>query len=282
MNLPIHCGPIAAALFLSAVVAGCATPPTKEELAALDYGACPRNYEAKIKEHFQSGLLVAYSGEPVIWPPQKYWYKAPPLEGSKLYAGYLVVVMVDQKRGSPQLQGKRLYGFLFKDDELVKKLDPMQMNFLGTQEAVGPIPKDERDWKVGHSAHNENQLIDEWVLPGETVQNWSELISVQIARNVPLNVTPEQLVAIANQLHKKTCADVSQKVLNSSSTELLYEQTTRNCAPIRDEYSIRKSIRGPRTMTEVSYTRTTVMNDAEKKKWTEIVGRAKFLTECAL
>jgi hypothetical protein len=282
MNLLIQCGPIAVTLFLSVVVAGCATPPNKEELAALDYGACPQNYEAKIKERFQSGVLVAYSGEPIIWPPQRYWYKAPPIEGSKLYAGYLVVVMVDQKRGSPQLQGKQLYGFLFKDDELVKKLDPMQMYSLGTQEAVGPIPKDERDWKVGHSAHNKNQLIEEWVLPGETVQNWSELISLQIYRNVSLEVTPEKVVAIAAQLHKKTCSDVSQKAHSSSPTELLYEQTTRNCAPIRDEYSIRKTIRGPRTMTEVSYAKTTVMNDAEKKKWTEIVGRAKFLNECAL
>ena len=212
---------------------------------------------------------------------RKYWYKAPPIEGGKLYAGYLVLVMAEQTRGNAQFMGKQLYGFLFKDDELVKTFNPIQMRSLGTRESVGPLPKDERNWKVGHSASHDNQLIEEWVLPEETVQNWSELISVQIFSNVPLHMTPEKIAAGAAELHKKSCADVSQKVLASSQTELLYEQKTANCAPFRDEYSIRKAIRGPRTMTEVSYATTTVMNDAEKKKWTEIIGRVKLLNECA-
>ena len=59
-------------ILLLSFLAGCVTPPTKEELAALDYGACPRNHEAKIKEHFQGGFLTRYSGEPIIWPPQQY------------------------------------------------------------------------------------------------------------------------------------------------------------------------------------------------------------------
>ena len=257
-------------ILLFSFLAGCVTPPTKEELAALDYGACPRNYEVKIKEHFQSGLLAANSGEPIIWSPQKYWYKAAPLDGGKLYEGYLVVVMADRTRGNPQFLGKQLYGFLFKDDELVKKFNPMQMYSIGTQEAVGPIPKDERDWKKGRSDSNAARLLVEYVLPGENVQNWSELISLQVFRNVPLNMTPKKLATGTAELLKKKkpgCADVSQKVLAYSQTELLYEQALVNCAPMRDEYSIRKIIRGPRAMIDVSYAKTTVMNDAEKKKW---------------
>lgn len=43
------------------LIAGCATPPpTKEEIANLDYGSCPTGYEEQIKSHFKSGFLTAY------------------------------------------------------------------------------------------------------------------------------------------------------------------------------------------------------------------------------
>src|SRR5713101_8435489 len=149
------------ATLLLSFLPACTTlgPPTKEELRALDYGTCPRNYEAKINEDFKSS---ANSGELIIWSPQKFWYKAPPLEGGKLYAGYLIPVMVEQTRGSTPTAEMRLYGFLFKDDELVKKLNPTQMSRFGIQEDVGPIPKDERDWKEGYSTSNAAQLLVEY------------------------------------------------------------------------------------------------------------------------
>ncbi len=268
-------------ILLLSFLAGCAMSPTKQKLATLDYGACPRNYEAKIKEHFQSGLLFAYSGEPIIWPPQKFWYKSPPLGGGKLNTGYLVIVMVDQTGGRFQSRGKRLYGFLFRGDKIVKKWNPMEMDRLPTSEGVRPMPKDERDWKEGYSKETAVRVLKEYVLPGETVHNWSELITFIIFRNVSLDTTPQKLVTGA-EIQKKRCANVSKKVLASSQTELLFEQTLVNCAPMPNEYSIRKLIRGPRTIIEVSYSKKTVMKDAEKKKWTKIIGRAKFPNDCQL
>jgi hypothetical protein len=61
----------------------------------------------------------------------------------------------------------------------------------------------------------------------------------------------------------------------STKTGLLYEQTLADCAPNRDEFSIRKMVRGPRTITDVSYSKTTAMNDAERRKWEQIIGRSK-------
>jgi hypothetical protein len=269
-------------LLLSFFLVSCATPPTKEEIAALDYGACPRNHEKVIKERFQSGLLNAYTGEPTIWPPRKYWYKDP-FAGSTLHAGYLVPVMAELTRGNQLFLGKRLYGFLFKNDELVREINPNIMQTLNIAERVGPFPKDERDWKEGHSAQQGNHTILEYVLPGETVQNWSELVSVQILSSVPLNISAEKFVADRAEAHKSKkpgCGIVSQKILSSTPTEVLYEQTLAKCAPFRDEYSIRKTIRGPRSLTEVSYSKTSEMTDAEKRKWAGIVGQATSLNEC--
>ena len=272
---------ISVSTLLNVLLSGCASPPTKDELAALEYGECPQNYEAKIKDEFKGGLLVAYASEPIIWPPQKYWYRAP--MNSKLDAGYLVIVMADQTRGAPELLGRKLYGFLFKDDEIIRKLAPTQMYYLGIEEGVGPIPRDEREWTQGFSDGNASQVIVEFVPPGQTVQNWSELVTLQMFRNISLDMLPETVVAASGEMHKNKqpgCAVVSQETLASSPTEMLYAQTLASCAPMRDEYSIRKSIRGPRTISEVSYSTTTEMTEAEKEKWTEIVGRTRLLSSC--
>jgi hypothetical protein len=267
------------AIFLSA----CVTMPTEEEIAALDYGTCPRNYEVKIKEQFKDGLLTRYSDELIIWPPQQYWYKAPPQEGGQLYAGYLVPTMAEQTLGASLTAGKQLYGFMFKNDQLVTTIIPMMMQNLDINEAVGPFPKDERDWKLGYRKLDANPILFEFVLPGETVQDWSELVSVQIISNVSLNLSVSKFVAdVADQRRstKPGCAIVSQKILASTPTELLYEQTLAKCAPFRDEYSVRKAIRGPRSLTDVSYTKISEMEDAEKRKWAEIVGRTTSINEC--
>ncbi len=260
---------------------GCVTPPPNEEIANLDYGSCPSNYETKIKENFQSRLIVVYLGEPIIWPPQRYWFKESPLLGGKLYAGFLVPVTVEQKhRLEPRMNGKQLYGFIFKDNELVKTLDPMRTDSISISESTGPLPKDERDWKVGHSTSNDARSITEWVLPGETVQNWSELITLQSFSNVSMNLTPEKLARDVAEGHKKNCTNVSLKILTSSLTEVLYERVATNCAPLRDEYAIGKYIRGPRTMSSIFYTKTSALNETEKKKWTGIVERVKLMNEC--
>ena len=235
-----------------------------------------------IKDRFQGGLLTAYAGEPIIWPPRQYWYRDP-FAGSTLHAGYLVPVMAEQTRGNQLFLGKRLYGFLFRNDELVREINPNIMRSLNVPERVGPFPKDERNWKVGHSSKGSNPLVIEYVLPGETVQNWSELVTVQIVSGVSLDVSAAGFVADMadrNKSGKPGCATVSQQILESTPTEVLYEQTLAGCAPFRDEYSIRKAIRGPRTLTEVSYSRTTAMSDAEKRKWVEIVGRTTSMNAC--
>ncbi len=272
-------------LFAVMLTAGCA-PPTKEEIANLDYGSCPTTHIEKIKAHYQSSLLTAYEGVPVIWPPQKFWYKTPVhtnnlLDSGKLYAGYLVLVMANKTGGlSAYPFGNHIYGFLFKDDELVKLISPEFMAGPPTMSNVGPLPMDKRDWKIGYSSDKGNQSIMEWVLPGESVQNWSELITLQTFSRVPTNVTPEYLAKSRESSYKKSCTKVTQTTLSTTRTETMVELATSECAPARDEYHIEKFIRGPYTIHRVAYSKTAPFNDAEREKWTALIKRATFVGDC--
>lgn len=272
------------ALSVLALLAGCATPPSEDDVKALDYGACPRNYTEKVNASFQGTLITRYSGDPVIWPPQQFWYKTPPLEGGRLLAGYLVPAAANQSFGPQMTAGTQLYGFLFKDEELIYKLSPLQMQQLAIKEAVGPFPKDERNWQEGHKTRNSRQMLLEYVLAGETVKNWSELVSVQTVFDVRPEISAQDFVDHIMRTHKSKkpgCATISHRVLAATQTDVLYEQTLAGCAPFRDEFSVRKVIRGPRTLTEASYSKTSPLTDAEKSKWAQIVARTTLMEECA-
>lgn len=261
-------------------ITSCVSPPTKKEIANLDYGSCPTGYDEQIKSHFESGFLSAYSGGPIIWPPRKYWYKESPLKGGKLLAGYLVPVSVNQTRGNPQFLGHQDYGFLFKNGELVSKINPLQMQHLRTVDAVGPIPKDDREWKKGHSAVKDNQTVIEWVPPGETVQNWSELITLHTIHKSSRNLSPEIMAETIKEEFKKTCADVTQNIISSTNTNVLFERTTTSCAPARDEFSIIKIVKGFRTSSLITYASTSPLSKTERKKWIKHVGDVKLMSEC--
>lgn len=283
MNFLRFC--LAALSGLALLSAGCASaPPSQQELSNIDYGQCPTTHVAQVREELKGGLLVAYAGEPLIWPPTQYWHKASPLTGGELAAGYLVVAMADQTRGTPNWLGKRLYGFIFKDDVLIRKLNPDSMANLRIREDIGPLDMDERDWQIGHQVDTARQLLIEWVPPGETVQNWSQLYTLQVLHNVPHSVGPADL--IMNERNKKNvrlpaCAVIEQEMLSQSATEVMYVQTLAQCAPMRDEFSIRKILRGPTAISEVSWSKTSPITEEERQLWTDTLGKVTFMSRCS-
>lgn len=278
-----------ATFFALILVSGCATPPTMEERAKLDYGSCPSTHVEKIKSHFQSNVLTAYEGEPVIWPPQKFSYTNPPInlsnlaEGGKLQAGYLVLVMANKTRGfnnTDYPHGKHIYGFIFKNDELVRVVSPASIAGHRTKSDVGPLPVDEKDWKIGFSEEKGNQAIVEWVRDGQSVQNWSELITLQTFFRVTPNVTPGFIAKNRESSYKTRCARVTQTTLSVSETEAIIELATAECAPNRDEYHIEKYIRGPYTLHRVAYSKTAPLSNTERERWTALIKKAAFVGDC--
>ncbi|MBR0460236.1 MAG: hypothetical protein IJJ26_13455 [Victivallales bacterium] len=106
---------------------GCVSMPSQQELDKLDYGTplTPAdNYEAKIKLYFSKRLYDPYSAHYEIGFPQQYWYKASPLMGGKLYAGYMVFVDVNAKNLYGAYTGTDTYGFIFKNGDIIKVLSP--------------------------------------------------------------------------------------------------------------------------------------------------------------
>jgi hypothetical protein len=109
---------------------GCVTPLSQEEISKLDYGAPSQNHEATIKKYFDQVLFDPYSAHYDFGLPRRSWYKEAPLQGSKLYAGYLVPVRVNAKNRFGAYVGKKMYGFILKDERIIKVLDDRELRSM--------------------------------------------------------------------------------------------------------------------------------------------------------
>ncbi|MDP2268029.1 MAG: hypothetical protein Q8K46_02570 [Deltaproteobacteria bacterium] len=266
-------------LLFGILLASCASAPSQEKVASYDYGDCPVNHETVIKERFKNGLLNTYSGEPQIWPPQPYWFRDP-LRGGKIITGYLVPVLANQSRGNNLFMGKRLYGFIFHNDVLLREINPNLMTNLRISEAVGPIPDDGRGWMLANSQSQGNQSIQEFTLPNEGLEIWSELVTIQTLHSIPHEISLETMMTRAGDEHRNTCEFVSQTIIESTSGTLTYEQTTRGCQGFEDEVSLRKSIRGARSVFEVSYTSKNPFSDEARHAWLSILEKVAPKGHC--
>lgn len=262
------------------ILAGCTVMPTPEELANLEYGRCPTTHKQKILAALKPSFFVGYAGEPIIWAARKFWSKASPLKGGELHAGYLVPVTVHQTRGNPKFLGKRLRGFLFKDDKIIYRFNPVEMSRIRIRDSVGPLPKDGRAWKIGHRGRMRNQIITEWVIPGETVKNWSELISLSMFPPLGEDQSIRGILQKTADDLRKSCEVFNQKIIAEGANEILYERTAAQCAPIRDEYSIEKIIQSSRATFFVAYAKNSPLSESERKKWGKLVGNVTRKDEC--
>jgi hypothetical protein len=122
--------PVLAVLFF---LSGCATPPSQQQIASLDYGSPPHNHEATIKRYFDNVLFDPYSAHYDFELPQQYWVKDAPLRGGKVHAGYFVRVGVNAKNRMGGYVGKKVYGFIIKDERIIKVMDEFELQNMRTR-----------------------------------------------------------------------------------------------------------------------------------------------------
>lgn len=106
------------------ILTGCVSAPTKSQLSHLDYGAPPKDYETTIKHYFDGVLIDPNSAYYNFELPRKFWYNDKSFFGGHLYSGYLVRVGVNSKNKYGGYNTEEAYGFLMKDEHIVKVLDP--------------------------------------------------------------------------------------------------------------------------------------------------------------
>ena len=150
-----------------------------------------------------------------------------------------------------------------------------------TTETVQPI-FDDRVWKLGHTAAQGDQTVWEYVLSGETVENWTELITVQSFTGSLGSTAPVEALRRVRDLTLHDCPDAMWSVIRESETEVLFEWREEGCqGPVDsdDQYGISRIIKGSLGLHIVSYgnKRQPHLPETERSEWIDRLSQAELI-----
>jgi hypothetical protein len=127
---------------------------------------------------------------------------------------------------------------------------------------------DNRLWKEGYQHKQEDgTIISEFVLPGETSENCSELVSIQRFYGQQ-NIKLEEFVETLEQKFKKICPGIKWAVFNRESNTVMYEFLVKDCSGQDNQQELARIIRGKEGIWVLHYsTKRTPMSLDKRKEW---------------
>ena len=112
-------------------------------------------------------------------------------------------------------------------------------------EIVDPGSPDGRTWVLGYTQDLGVKALSEFVLPGETVENWTELVTVQSWNKQRSNFPPpETAMNLKKEQLMRICPTIRWNVIERREGSLLYEWRIENCPPQPDQLEIARWFEG--------------------------------------
>ncbi len=151
---------------------------------------------------------------------------------------------------------------------------------IGSSSAKEPVEAPERwsfrfygrDWQLGHQAANRQEAVREYVLVGQTVEDWKELVtSHSYAHGVPLRPYFEQVKAGLSQ----GCPSLRISVLEESEDTIIYEWQHDGCQGYPAQHQLDRASRSGKRMLVLSFVEKTPQLSPEKRTaWLAILKEA--------
>jgi len=135
---------------------------------------------------------------------------------------------------------------------------------------------DGRQWSVGYEVDAGAQRITEFVLPGETVKNWKELVTTQVFPSAQDQKTAQEIVTGLQKVTVGRCPKAMWRIIQQSEDEALYEWQTTKCRGYDDQYEVAKIIRARGGLYRVAYAnRKLPISDDLKHRWIGLIQKAR-------
>ncbi len=134
---------------------------------------------------------------------------------------------------------------------------------------------DGRDWTVGHYVRNQRQDLTEYVLPGESVENWRELIT-RTDFNDPTHLV--SLSAFVDQIHVSLaagCPSLTWKVIKQEENAINFEWHDSGCGGFAAQFELDRIVVTSRGISRLAYAvKANEPPTAERQKiWFDILRR---------
>lgn len=138
---------------------------------------------------------------------------------------------------------------------------------------------DDRKWVVGFERSTGAAVSAGYVLEGESQEKWTEMLSSEVAENLPRRTPPAKLVeTIQAGMRRVVTGKLVWNVLSTSPTEVMYEWTLTKDHLRPDEQEIVRVIKGEAGIHVVHYaTRKVPMSDVARQQWISLLRAARLL-----
>lgn len=136
------------------------------------------------------------------------------------------------------------------------------------------LNREGREWIIGHQVSNERLNMLEYILKGESIEHWTEIVTVQSFKSIQTN--PDEFFHLfIKELQKSFVSNqINFKVLKSDPTFSLGEWWIADSSP-NDQHEWIKIFVTPGFISAVRYTtRHSLRVEAIRKKWETIIGNA--------
>jgi tetratricopeptide (TPR) repeat protein len=132
---------------------------------------------------------------------------------------------------------------------------------------------DNRKWVLGYQGSIDTASLMEYVIEGETVENWSELVTVASQKQT----TPEEFMKTTKERIARLCPTIEWKVLSKSDKEIMYECMITNCPGQDNQHEIARIISGENGIHRMHYVTKKVPITSEKRE--EWIGLLKMFAQ---
>ena len=132
---------------------------------------------------------------------------------------------------------------------------------------------DSREWRVGYQADNRQQAVREYVLPGQTVHNWRELVTSHYSvQQVAVSAMFEEMKLRLS----RDCPSLRVSIIEESADNILYEWQHDGCQGYPPQHELRRITRSLNGTLMLSYVAKTPQLSAETRStWISIIKAAK-------
>lgn len=141
------------------------------------------------------------------------------------------------------------------------------------------VPMNAKGWKLDYAPKPTREgWIKEYVRPPETVDDWTQLVTLQF---LAANTTPPKLFMSKLEARmRQRCPGVKWHVIKANETRVIYEWKINNCPGQQNQNEVSELLTGDYGLYRAAYTeKVRSIDPATRQQWIEWLLQAKIIKE---
>jgi len=136
---------------------------------------------------------------------------------------------------------------------------------------------DGRKWAVGNSKQVGSEAVIEYVLPGETVTNWTELVTSQFVGNMD-RFAPEQWLTMFTDSMAEKYATFKWERHLAKDGSVLFEWQHQGGSQWPAQHEVKRVVKQGGTVYILAYVKkTSHLEEAKRQKWIDLLNEATIV-----